>query len=170
MFLSKAGVMKGWGFHGRFFYIFYLFSCVCCRDRQTDWRDNVVTGSKRCYWNSYNFPQRLSRVMEIRQWTLLGSVRFCYLKLYTMCWYEMIKLCSLHFDTFSWWSKPIQSTHKPLQYWHSLLPRVLERYETLMTLERVYGGQKINGQRLHYFNPHMSFWSCIKSTNNNLNI
>ena len=27
---------------------------------------------------------------------------------------------------------------------------------------RVYGGQKINGQSLHYSNSHQSFWSCIK--------
>ena len=29
-----------------------------------------------------------------------------------------------------------------------------------------YGGQKINGQSLYYFDPHMSSWSCLKSMNN----
>ncbi|MPC35313.1 hypothetical protein E2C01_028734 [Portunus trituberculatus] len=27
----------------------------------------------------------------------------------------------------------------------------------LLTLGRVYGGHKINGHSLHYFNPHISF-------------
>ena len=32
-------------------------------------------------------------------------------------------------------------------------------------------GQKTNnGQSLRYFSPHMSFWSCIESTNNKQNM
>ena len=33
----------------------------------------------------------------------------------------------------------------------------------------VYGGQKINGQSLYYFDPHTSFWTCIKSPSNEQN-
>ena len=39
-------------------------------------------------------------------------------------------------------------------------------YDLTLTLGRVYEDQKINGQSLYYFNPHMSFWSCYKSPNN----
>ena len=41
--------------------------------------------------------------------------------------------------------------------------------EVLLILGRVYGGQKINSQRLCYFNPHVSLWSCIKSRNDKQN-
>ena len=34
----------------------------------------------------------------------------------------------------------------------------------------MYGGKKVNGHRLYYFNPHMSFESFIKSINNRMNI
>ena len=34
-----------------------------------------------------------------------------------------------------------------------------------MTLDGIYGGPKINGKRLYYFDPHMNFWSCIELTN-----
>ena len=40
----------------------------------------------------------------------------------------------------------------------------------LLTLRRVYRGQKINNQSLCYFKPISSFWSYIKLTNNNQNI
>ena len=36
----------------------------------------------------------------------------------------------------------------------------------LLTLGKLYGGEKINGQSLHCSNPHISFWSCTKSSNN----
>ena len=39
----------------------------------------------------------------------------------------------------------------------------------LLTLGRVYGGQKINGQSLDYFDLYMSFLSFIKSINNKQN-
>ena len=35
----------------------------------------------------------------------------------------------------------------------------------LLTLARVYGGEKISGQSLYCFNPHRSFRSCGKLTN-----
>ena len=38
-----------------------------------------------------------------------------------------------------------------------------------LTLGKVYGGYKINTQSLYCFNPHMSFWGYIKSTNNKQN-
>ena len=39
----------------------------------------------------------------------------------------------------------------------------------LLTLGGVYWGQKMNGQSLYHFNPHTSFWRCIKSTNDKQN-
>ena len=40
----------------------------------------------------------------------------------------------------------------------------------LLALARVFGRQKLDGQSLFYFNPHVIFWSCIKSTNNEQNM
>ena len=34
--------------------------------------------------------------------------------------------------------------------------------DDFITLGTIYGGQEVNGQTLHYFNPQMSFWSCIE--------
>ena len=38
----------------------------------------------------------------------------------------------------------------------------------LLTLGRVYGGQRINSHSLYYSNPHKSFLSCRKVTINKL--
>ncbi|MPC26789.1 hypothetical protein E2C01_019939 [Portunus trituberculatus] len=52
---------------------------------------------------------------------------------------------------------------------HIFTLRFVYVYTILLTLARVYGGQKINDHSLHYFNPHTSFWSCIKSPISNQN-
>ena len=45
-----------------------------------------------------------------------------------------------------------------LPYWDTFLPIVfLYDWTILLTLERIYGDQKINDQSLYYFNPHMIF-------------
>ena len=39
--------------------------------------------------------------------------------------------------------------------------------DDFIEIKKFYVGQKINGQSLYYFNPHMSLCKCIKSPNDN---
>ena len=39
----------------------------------------------------------------------------------------------------------------------------------LLTIRRVYEGQKVDGKKLYNFKYYTSFWSCMKSTNNKQN-
>ena len=48
----------------------------------------------------------------------------------------------------------------------SILGQFWCEWTIALTLGRIYGGQKFNGQSLYYFNLHISLWRRIKSPNN----
>ena len=67
---------------------------------------------------------------------------------------------------YLWWQYNILN---PFSAGTHFLPYVLCDYTILLTLGRVYGSEKMNSQNLYYFHLHVSFWSCVKSTNNKQN-
>ena len=56
----------------------------------------------------------------------------------------------------------LQHILAPSVFGHIFIMSLVCDQMILLTLGQVYGGQEINGQSLHYFNSHMSFWSRMK--------